>query len=155
MKFVTLIELFISFSAAAKPGDVSAIHADGQRAAENSAAKCSDPQHGGPQFLALGAIHKYHLANDHHYSLNDLVQAITASKPNIICGEVTPEGLGSKVRAASRRYPKRLGAGSGSFTQPLVSLHCNQVARLQKSYGQTSPTSSKNCRFETLVCALA
>jgi hypothetical protein len=63
-----------------------------------SAGVCRDPKNGGLQFTALGTVHKYHLEKGYHYSLYDLTQAITAAKPDLICGEVAPEAYKSDLR---------------------------------------------------------
>jgi hypothetical protein len=81
MKLIGLVLLFISIPRVGMATD-----------------QCRDSQHGGPQFLALGAAHKYHVENNYHYSLSDFVQAITVIKPDLICGEVTPEAFGSELR---------------------------------------------------------
>lgn len=41
----------------------------------------------------IGSIHSMHFTPDHHYSLNDLQAQIIALKPDLVCGEITPEAF--------------------------------------------------------------
>jgi hypothetical protein len=44
-----------------------------------------------PEIYLIGSIHSSHFNPDNHYSINDLMTQIRALKPDIVCGEITPE----------------------------------------------------------------
>lgn len=45
-----------------------------------------------PEVILLGSAHVYHFQTQMHYSLIDLKNEIAALQPNVVCGEITPEG---------------------------------------------------------------
>ena len=44
-----------------------------------------------PTVYLVGSIHNMHLDQKNHYSINDLLAQISALKPDLVCGEITPE----------------------------------------------------------------
>lgn len=50
-----------------------------------------DSQKSKPAFYLIGSIHNMHFDPNNHYSINDLLSQIRALKPNLVCGEITPE----------------------------------------------------------------
>ena len=44
-----------------------------------------------PTAYLIGSIHNMHFKPDKHYSINDLLAQIRALKPDLVCGEITPE----------------------------------------------------------------
>ncbi|GLH71997.1 hypothetical protein GETHLI_04990 [Geothrix limicola] len=46
-----------------------------------------------PEVYLVGAIHNMHFDPHHHYALQDLQAQILALKPDLICGEITPEAF--------------------------------------------------------------
>jgi len=44
-----------------------------------------------PTVYLIGSIHSQHFDPQYHYSLNDLQTQIIALKPDLVCGEITPE----------------------------------------------------------------
>lgn len=46
-----------------------------------------------PEIYIIGTIHSKHFDPDYHYSINDLLSQICALKPDLVCGEITPEAF--------------------------------------------------------------
>lgn len=46
-----------------------------------------------PEIYIIGSIHSMHFDPDNHYSLIDLQTQINALKPDLVCGEITPEAF--------------------------------------------------------------
>lgn len=44
-----------------------------------------------PIVYLIGSIHNKHLNSNKHYSINDLLAQISVLKPDLVCGEITPE----------------------------------------------------------------
>lgn len=41
----------------------------------------------------IGSVHDMHFNKKNHYSLNDLLSQVKALKPDLVCGEITPEAF--------------------------------------------------------------
>lgn len=50
-----------------------------------------DSQNSKPTVYLIGSIHNMHFDPNNHYSINDLLAQIRALKPDLVCGEITPE----------------------------------------------------------------
>jgi len=46
-----------------------------------------------PTVYLIGSVHNMHFNPDIHYSLNDLAEQIRLLKPDLVCGEITPEAF--------------------------------------------------------------
>jgi hypothetical protein len=46
-----------------------------------------------PEIYIIGSIHSMHFDQNNHYSLIDLQTQISALKPDLVCGEITPEAF--------------------------------------------------------------
>ncbi len=46
-----------------------------------------------PEVFIIGSIHSMHYNPDYHYSIMDLMEEIRALKPDVVCGEITPEAF--------------------------------------------------------------
>lgn len=46
-----------------------------------------------PEIYIIGSIHSMHFDPNNHYSLIDLQTQISALKPDLVCGEITPEAF--------------------------------------------------------------
>lgn len=46
-----------------------------------------------PTVYLIGSIHNMHFNRDKHYSVNDLLAQIQQLKPDVVCGEITPEAF--------------------------------------------------------------
>lgn len=46
-----------------------------------------------PTVYLVGSIHNMHFNPNNHYSINDLLAQISALKPDVVCGEITPESF--------------------------------------------------------------
>ena len=51
----------------------------------------NNPSEVQPTVYLVGSIHNMHLDEKNHYSINDLLAQISALKPDLVCGEITPE----------------------------------------------------------------
>lgn len=50
-----------------------------------------------PTIYLLGSVHNMHFNPDKHYSINDLLAQISALKPDLVCGEITPEAFNQSM----------------------------------------------------------
>lgn len=50
-----------------------------------------------PEVYIIGSIHWMHFNPDYHYSIPDLLAQIIALKPDVVCGEITPEAFGQAM----------------------------------------------------------
>jgi hypothetical protein len=50
-----------------------------------------------PTVYLIGAIHKMHFNSDNHYTVNDLMAQIRVLKPDLVCGEITPEAFNQSM----------------------------------------------------------
>ena len=50
-----------------------------------------------PQVTLVGAIHEMHIEDRWSYSLEDLWGTVRSYKPDLICGEITPEAFGTDL----------------------------------------------------------
>ncbi|RXK86377.1 hypothetical protein [Filimonas effusa] len=48
---------------------------------------------GKPKIYLVGAVHSMHFNPGFHYSVNDLLEQVIQLKPNVVCGEITPEAF--------------------------------------------------------------
>lgn len=46
-----------------------------------------------PEIYLIGSVHAMHFNPDNHYSIIDLQSQISALKPDLVCGEITPEAF--------------------------------------------------------------
>ncbi|RZT96381.1 hypothetical protein EV201_1019 [Ancylomarina subtilis] len=46
-----------------------------------------------PRVYLIGSIHNMHFNPDKNYSLNDLLEQIRSLKPDLVCGEITPDAF--------------------------------------------------------------
>ena len=46
-----------------------------------------------PTIYLIGSIHNMHFNPDKHYSINDLLEQIRLLKPDLVCGEITPDAF--------------------------------------------------------------
>lgn len=58
-----------------------------------SADSMQDEPRGKPEIFIIGSIHSMHYNPDYHYSIADLLEQIRALKPDVVCGEITPEAF--------------------------------------------------------------
>jgi hypothetical protein len=49
-----------------------------------------------PEAFVVGSVHRYHLDASSRYSLTDLDVQLTQMRPDLLCGEITPEHLGTQ-----------------------------------------------------------
>lgn len=59
--------------------------------------KIDKPHFGKPKIYLVGAVHSMHFNPAHHYSVNDLLAQVTKLKPDVVCGEITPEAFKQKM----------------------------------------------------------
>lgn len=45
----------------------------------------------------IGSIHNMHFNPENHYSINDLLEQIRLLKPDLVCGEITPEAFNQSM----------------------------------------------------------
>jgi len=45
----------------------------------------------------VGAIHNMHLKDNYHYSMTNMLEQISKINPDIVCGEITPEGFNTPL----------------------------------------------------------
>jgi hypothetical protein len=57
---------------------------------------------GKPEIFIIGSIHSMHYNPDYHYSIVDLMEQIRALKPDLVCGEIAPDGY---ERATEGYFP--------------------------------------------------
>ena len=50
-----------------------------------------------PTIYLIGSIHNMHFNPDNHYSINDLLEQIRVLKPDLVCGEITPEAFNQSM----------------------------------------------------------
>lgn len=48
---------------------------------------------GKPKIYLVGAVHAMHFNPGFHYTVNDLLEQVIQLKPNLVCGEITPEAF--------------------------------------------------------------
>ncbi len=46
-----------------------------------------------PEIYIIGTIHSKHFDPEYHYSINDIQAQICALKPDLVCGEITPDAF--------------------------------------------------------------
>lgn len=52
---------------------------------------------GKPEIYIIGTIHSMHFDPEYHYSIIDIQTQICALKPDLVCGEITPEAFGQAM----------------------------------------------------------
>ncbi len=63
-------------------------------------ASCRHPEHHpvtSTEFYVLGTMHRHHLTARFRYSLTDLEAEVRGLAPDLICGEIVPQALGTRL----------------------------------------------------------
>lgn len=58
---------------------------------------CENEFNGKPEICIIGTIHSMHFDPEYHYSIIDIQAQICALKPDLVCGEITPEAYGQAM----------------------------------------------------------
>lgn len=94
-----------------------------------------------PEVLLVGAVHNLHFNPSSHYSLKDLAAQILSLKPDLICGEITPEALGRPMEGYFPPEAAFLAAMAPGWKVRFAAVDWRMDTALQRKAEEEEPDS--------------